>query len=147
MQPALRDSRLQQLPNYARNIFTGRNLSRQFSDLVIEMTVIHALHHFAIENFLEFFQVQDHAGDRIGLARNGYFQSVIVSVAMLIVALAKDTTVLLHRKIRVVVEVRGGKFDFSREKNHGVRLFYRFGSSNGVLPALPFDSSMDMAPV
>src|SRR5712692_10340917 len=29
----------------------------------------------------------------------------------------------------------------------GVRLSRGFGSSDGVLPALPFDSSMDMAPV
>src|SRR2546425_13202095 len=29
----------------------------------------------------------------------------------------------------------------------GARLFYRFGSSDGVLPAFPFDSSIYMAPV
>src|SRR5207245_247828 len=28
-----------------------------------------------------------------------------------------------------------------------MRLFYRFRSANGILPALPYDSSIDMAPV
>src|SRR5258707_15624637 len=28
-----------------------------------------------------------------------------------------------------------------------MRLFYRFRSANGILPALPYDSSLDMAPV
>src|SRR6202040_3360182 len=45
------------------------------------------------------------------------------------------------------VDMRGGKLDFSREKNHGVRLSCRLGSSDGVLPAFPLDSSIYMTPV
>src|SRR5467141_1746675 len=147
MQPALGDFGLQQLPDYASNVLTSRNLSGQFSDVVIEMTMIHALHDFAFENLFQFFQVQDHAGHRIRLALDGYFQRVIVPVAVRVIALPEDSTVLLSRKIRVVINMRGGKLDFSREKNHGVRLSRRLGSSDGVLPAFPLDSSFYMAPV
>src|SRR2546423_13281499 len=41
---------------------------------------------------------------------------------MRVIALSKDSTVLLRRKIRVVIDVRSGKLDFSREKNHGCSL-------------------------
>src|SRR5258708_7075598 len=86
------------------------------------MTMIHALHDFAFENLFQFFQIQHHAGHRIRLALDGYFQRVIVPVAVRVIALSKDSTVLLSRKIRVVVDMRGGKLDFSREKNHGCSL-------------------------
>jgi len=39
-------------------------------------------------------------------------------VPMGIVAFPKDSTVLLSRKIRVVIEVRGGKLDFARQMYH-----------------------------
>src|SRR5258708_34656809 len=101
MQTALPDFRFQQFPNYAGDVLTSRNLSGQFSDLVIEMTMIHALHDFAFENLFQFFQVQHHAGHRIRLALNGYFQRVIWPVAVSVIALPKDSTVLLSRKTRV----------------------------------------------
>ena len=69
------------------------------------MTMIHALHHFALENVLQFFQIKYHAGRRIRLARHRDFQGVIVSVAVRVIALSKDSTVLLGRKIRIVIDV------------------------------------------
>src|SRR5713226_9725287 len=43
-------------------------------------------------------------------------------VAVGIVALSKNAAVFLCREIRVVIEMRGGKLNFSREKNHGCSL-------------------------
>ena len=81
--------------------------------------MVHALHDFAFENLFQFFQVQHHAGDWIGLALDSHLQRVIMTMAMGIVALTKNTAVLLGRKIRVVVEMRSRKLDFARQQYHG----------------------------
>src|SRR5713101_9412853 len=86
------------------------------------MTMIHALRHFALEDGFQLLQVQHHAGDRVGLSGDGHFQSVIVPVAVRVVALSKDSAILLGRKSRVMVEVRGRELDFPRKKDHGVLL-------------------------
>jgi hypothetical protein len=39
-------------------------------------------------------------------------------MTMRIVAFPKDAAILFRRKIRVVVEVRSGKLDFSCDQNH-----------------------------
>src|SRR5260370_6842641 len=44
--------------------------------------------------------------------------------------------VLLGRKIRVVVDMRGGKLDFSREKNHGCSLILPIGELRRSTPGL-----------
>src|SRR5438270_9109408 len=83
------------------------------------MAMVHALHDFLFENLFQFFQIQHHAGDWIGLALDGYLQRVIMAMAMGIVALTKNTAVLLGRKIRVVVEMRSRKLDFACQQYHG----------------------------
>src|SRR5438309_4972273 len=82
------------------------------------MAMVHALHDFLFENLFQFFQIQHHAGDWIGLALDSHLQRVIMTMAMGIVALTKNTAVFLGRKIWVVVEMRSGKLDFAREENH-----------------------------
>jgi hypothetical protein len=37
-----------------------------------------------------------------------------MSVAIRVVAFAKDAPILIIRKCRIVIEVRGGEFDFAR---------------------------------
>jgi len=54
----------------------------------------------------------------IGLAGNRDFERVVMSVPMRIIALAEDAPVLLGRKSRIVVEMRGRKFDLARDRNH-----------------------------
>src|SRR5437667_8395309 len=118
MQPALRNFRLEKLPDDSRNILASRNLARQLRHFIVQMAMVHAPHDFLFENLFQFFQIQHHAGDGIGLALDGYLQRVIMTMAMGIVALTKNTAVLLGRKIRVVVEMRSRKLDFAREENH-----------------------------
>jgi len=38
------------------------------------MTMVHALHHFALQNFFQFFQVEDHACYRVRLTGTVNFQ-------------------------------------------------------------------------
>lgn len=82
--------------------------------------MVHALHHFALENFFQIFQVQNHSGCGVRLARDSHFEGVVVAVAMRIIAFPKDAPVFLRREIRIVIKVRGGELDFAREEDHGV---------------------------
>ena len=80
--------------------------------------MIHALGDFALQNLFQFLEVEDHAGCRVGFARHSDFQRVVVSVAMRVIALAKDPLVLLRAHGRVVVQMGCGKLNFSRQVDH-----------------------------
>ena len=71
----------------------------EFGHLVIQVAVVHAIHHFALQNIFQFFQVEDHAGGGVGLAGDSHFQRVVVPVAMRIIALAEDAAVFFRRKL------------------------------------------------
>src|SRR5256885_1856690 len=70
------------------------NLRLEFRHFEIQVTMIHALHDFAFENFFQVLQIEDHSGDGIRFAGDCNFKSVIVAVAVRIVALAKNAFVL-----------------------------------------------------
>ena len=120
MQMPARDLRLEQTPDDRRDVLASRNLPGKFRNLVIQKAVIHPVGHFALQNFLQFLQVEHHAGRRVRLARHSHFQHVIVPVAVRIVALAEDAPVLLGRKRRVVIEMRRRKLDLACQINHRV---------------------------
>src|ERR1700676_74200 len=122
MQLSLLDLRIEQLPNDAGDVLAGRDLSGEFGNFVIQKAMVHALHHFALEYFLQIFQVQDHACYWVGFSGDGHLEGVVMPMSMRVIAFAKDATILFQREIRIVVEVRGGEFDFAREENHGVWL-------------------------
>ena len=75
--------------------------------------MVHAIGHFALQNFFEFLKVQHHARRRVRFACHGHFEDVIVPVAVRVIALPKDAPVLLGRKCRVVVEMRRRKLDLA----------------------------------
>ena|SRR5215469_5093822 len=112
------DSWLKNSPDHRYEFFACRNFARQFGNVVVQVTMIEAGGHFAVENFLQFVEVEDHSGLRIGLARNGDFKDVIMAVAVRIVTFAEDAAVLLRGEFRIVIKVRGGEFEFSRQLNH-----------------------------
>ncbi len=95
----------------------------QFRDFVIQKTVIHALRDFSIQNFFELLQIEHHSGDRIGFAGDGDFQSVVVAVAVWIIAFAEDAPVLFRGQSGIVVQVRGGKFEFARKVDDFVAIY------------------------
>src|ERR1700684_1063330 len=82
------------------------------------MTVIVDRNHLALEDVLELLEVDNKSRDRVGLARDRYFERVVMSVALPVRALAEDAPVLLFAPRRIEVEVSGGKFGFSSEQNH-----------------------------
>ena len=110
---------VEQFPDDARDVFAGRDLARQFGNFVIQEAVIHAIHDFALEDVFQLFQVENHASHGIRFAGNRDFENVIVSVAVRIIALAKNPAVLLIRKFRIVVEVSRGEFDFACDADVG----------------------------
>src|SRR2546429_6189400 len=128
MQPALRNFRLEKLPDDSRNILASRNLARQLRHFIVQMAMVHAPHDFLFENLFQFFQIQHHAGDGIGLALDGYLQRVIMTMAMGIVALTKNTADLLGRKNSDGGEMRKRKNEFLRGgKNNGLYFFFILG--------------------
>ena len=66
---------------------------------MIQVLMVHSLDHFALQNVLQFFQVKDHAGCRIGFSRNRHFERVIVSVSMRIATFAEDALVSSARTL------------------------------------------------
>ena len=111
---------LENAPERHGDFFARGNFSRELRDFIIQMTVVHALRHFAIENLLQFLQVENHPRFRIGFAGDRYFQNVIVPMTFRIVAFAEDTPIFLRRQIRIVIKVRGRKFEFSSYADHSV---------------------------
>ena len=134
----MRNLRLEQFPNHSRDVLARRNFSRQFRHFVIQVAMIHPVHHFPLQNILQLLQIQHHSRRRVRLARDRHFQHVIVPVAVRIIALAEDAAVLLRREIRVVVEMRRRKFDFARDSNHV--------AFAGIRPALPYHRPLRILP-
>ncbi len=118
MQISMRDFRLEQPPDDRRDVFARRNLPREFRHFIIEKAMIHPVAHFALQNFLEFLQVQHHSRGRVRLARHGHFEHIVVPVPMRVIALPKDAPVLLGRKRRVVIQMRRRKLDFACQIDH-----------------------------
>src|SRR5260370_39668037 len=73
VQFALRNPRLEQLPNNARNVFASRNLPGQFRHLVIQVAVIPAPHDLPLPNLLQFLPLPHHSAYRIPLPPPGDF--------------------------------------------------------------------------
>src|SRR5580704_1745499 len=115
--PAL-DLRLQQFPNNRRDVFTRGNLPSQLGNLVIQMTVVHPLHHFSLQNVFQLFQIQNHSSRRIRLSGNRHFQNVVVPMPVRIIALPKNAAVLFRRKIRIMIKMRGAKFNLPCDPYH-----------------------------
>lgn len=107
------DLGLENSPESSDEFFAGWNFAGQFRNFVIQVTMIEARGYFVVENFLEFIEVKNHSGFRVGLAGDGDFQNVIVAVTVRIVAFAEDAAVLLRGEFRIVINVRGGEFKFS----------------------------------
>lgn len=106
MELALRDFGFEQIPDDTSDVFAGGDLAGEFGHFIVQVAMIHALRDFAFEDFFQNFEIEHHAGDWIGFACNGYFECVIVAVAMGIVAFSEDAAILFRREVRIVVEVR-----------------------------------------
>jgi hypothetical protein len=84
--------------------------------------VIHGVEHFVVHDFFELLEVDDEAGAGIDFAFYGYFQGVVVTVTVRVIAFAEQTEILFRRELRVVVVVRSGKLGFARKKDHRKQL-------------------------
>src|ERR1019366_10809777 len=119
MQVPASDLRVEQPPNYFRDVLARRNLPGKFRHFVIQKAVIHAIGYFALQNFFEFLEVEHHARRRVRFSSHSHLENVVVSVTVRIVALPEDAPVLLGRKRRIMVEMRRRKLDLACQINHG----------------------------
>src|SRR5438067_13810850 len=109
-------------------MFLGRDLAGKLWHLFIQVPMVERIHDFAIHDLLELLQVHYKTGASIHFALHRHFQSVIVSVAMRIIALAEEALVLLCGKFRVVIIMRGRKFRPPRQIDHLLLTIYRFSA-------------------
>ncbi len=112
------DAAVQALPDLDGDVFRGGNDVVERRDLVIEEAVIHGIDHFGVDDFLQLAEVEDHAGDGVGIALDGHFQHVIMAVAVRIGVGAVKRTILVLAQRRIAADVRGGEFGFAGEE-HG----------------------------
>src|SRR6266481_6638192 len=82
------------------------------------MPMIHPLDHFALQNILQFFQIEHHAGRRVRFSRNRHFERVVVPVSVRVAALAEDALVFFRRKLWVLVKVSSREFYLARNPYH-----------------------------
>ena len=59
------------------------------------MAMIVDADHFALEDVLQLFEIDDEAGDGIDLAGDGDFEGVVVAVSVAVGAFAEDALILL----------------------------------------------------
>ena len=104
----------QTLPAGDGEILRRRNLGEEFGDLFVEEAVVHGVEDFAVHDLFELLEIDDEAGAGIDFAFHCDFESVVVSVAVGVVAFAEEAAVLFRREVGIMVIVRGGKFGFAR---------------------------------
>ena len=75
--------------------------------------MVHRVEDFAVHDFFELFQIDDETGAGIDFSFDRDFESVVVAVAVGVVALAEDATVFFRREVGIVIVVRSGEFGFA----------------------------------
>ena len=65
------------------------------------------------EDLLQLHEVQHHAGLGVGFTAHGHLEHIVVAVPVGVIAFAEDAAVLLRRKRRIVIEVRGRKLNLA----------------------------------
>src|SRR5207253_10845121 len=94
------------LPDGNCQILGGRDTREKIRHFLVKKMVIKSVEHFAIQNLFQLLAVKDKRRAQIHFALHRYFQRVIISMAIRIVALAKNPAIFLRRKIRVVIVMR-----------------------------------------
>lgn len=110
------------LPDGDGDIFRSGIGSLELGHFEIEMPMIVDADHFALEDVLQVFEIDDEAGDGINLAGDGDFEGVVVAVSVAVGAFAKGAAILVLRPGVVPVIVGGGEFGFAGEQDHTVQL-------------------------
>ncbi len=83
-----------------REIFRGRNLGEEFRDFFVQEAVVHGVEDFAVHDFFELLEIDDKAGAGIDFAFHRDFESVVVAVAVGVIAFAEDAAVLFRSEVR-----------------------------------------------
>src|SRR5262252_6237375 len=106
---------IEPFPNCNRYVFSRRDQLSEFRHFFVQMSVVIYANDLALHYIFQLLQINYKPRSRVDVPSNGYLDCVVVSVAILIGALAKDTFVFLRRPCLVPVIVRGRKLSFSRQ--------------------------------
>src|SRR5580704_15019398 len=110
------------LPDSGGDIFRSGIRSLELGHFEIEMPMIVDADHFAFEDGLQVFEIDDEAGNGIDLTGDGEFEGVVVAVSIAIGAFAEGAAILVLGPGVVPVIVGGGEFGFAGEQDHTVQL-------------------------
>jgi hypothetical protein len=122
VQFGIRELGREALPYRDGQVLGGGNLRPKFRDFFVQEAMVHGVEHFAVHGFFELLEIYHETGARIDLTLDRDFEHVVVPVPVRVIALAEQSPVLLRRKLRIVIVVRGGKFSFAGEIEQGVPL-------------------------
>ncbi len=115
------------LPDGDCEVLGRRNTGEKFWHFFVQEAMVHGIEDLAVHGFFELLQVNHEAGAGIDLSLDRDFEDVVVPVPVGVIALAEEAPVLLRRKLRIVVVVRGGEFSFAGEiKQAGFRFLSRW---------------------
>src|SRR5215469_12667457 len=108
------------LPNGDCQILSCRNLREEFGNFLVKEPMIHSVEDFPMHDLLELLEIDDEPGTLINLPLHRNFERVVMAMSIRIIALAEQVLVLFRGEDRIVVIVRGGKFGFAGQVNHGL---------------------------
>ena len=97
--------RLKALPDDDSQVLGGRNARRKFRYFFVEEAVVHGVEDLAMHDLLELAEINNKAGSRVDFPFHGYFDHIVVTMSVGIVAFSEQTLVLLRGQIRVVIIV------------------------------------------
>ena len=108
------------LPDGDSQVLGCRNPRGKFWDFLIEEAVVHGVENLAVHNLFELLEINHKTGARVDFTFHGYFEYVVVTVPIGVIALSEELPVLLRGKIRIVVIVRRGEFSFAGQVEQAV---------------------------
>jgi len=88
----------QALPDRDGQVFRGRNSSGEFRHFPVQEAVIHCVQDFPVQNFLQLPQVHNETGARVHLTFDRDFKSVVMAVAVRVIAFTENAAILLRVK-------------------------------------------------
>ena len=106
---------LDAVPDHQCQVFAGRVAANKLRDIIVEAFVVKNLHDVLLNDGVQRFEVKQHPGYRIRLARNRYLDSIVMTMATLMVTLAKNRDVFCIGQPGSMKTVGCCKVDAARE--------------------------------
>lgn len=110
--------RLENLPEDDGDVFRSRNHTLEKRNVMVQALVVDLVDDFGEDNVLELLEIHHHTGLGWNRTANGDLESIVMAVAVLVVANAVGLAILLVGHLGVVKTMRRGEFFSSSDFNH-----------------------------